>query len=285
MDSPPPPTFPSELEREIFEICALSRPISIPKLMLVAWRVKEWIEPILYRTITIGSGVEPEETHPIFPTAKILFKAVRHKPSTFLQNTVRNLYLLNHFVDDFPALLASCKGLENLWMRALTAGRDDSVLLPLFASFRLKHLYSNVNWFLRAFPPTHPFFSQITHLELFDYVDDTTISSLSLIPQLTHLSFTQSPFIPMCLHILDTYPSLCVLVFLDRWRGDLFGIYAPALANDVRFVVIRHRGFLQDWHRGVSTGSDYWRRAEIFIAKRRSGEIDAPRFEILEHES
>jgi hypothetical protein len=36
------PILPTELERQIFELCALSRPVRIPKLMLVAWRVKEW---------------------------------------------------------------------------------------------------------------------------------------------------------------------------------------------------------------------------------------------------
>jgi hypothetical protein len=40
------PTLPSELEREIFEICAVSRPVCIPKLVLVAQRVKEWFVAI-----------------------------------------------------------------------------------------------------------------------------------------------------------------------------------------------------------------------------------------------
>ncbi|KAJ7887662.1 hypothetical protein B0H14DRAFT_3430691 [Mycena olivaceomarginata] len=43
------PMLPAELEREVFEICSLSRPVSIPTLMLIAKRVKEWIEPLLYR--------------------------------------------------------------------------------------------------------------------------------------------------------------------------------------------------------------------------------------------
>ncbi|KAJ7938116.1 hypothetical protein B0H13DRAFT_1852046 [Mycena leptocephala] len=34
--------LPTELERTIFEITALSRPLSISTLMLVAWRVKKW---------------------------------------------------------------------------------------------------------------------------------------------------------------------------------------------------------------------------------------------------
>jgi hypothetical protein len=40
--APGSPTLPRELEREIFELCDLSRPTFIPKLMLVAQRVKEW---------------------------------------------------------------------------------------------------------------------------------------------------------------------------------------------------------------------------------------------------
>jgi hypothetical protein len=35
-------SLPLELERVIFEVSALSRPIDIPNLMLIAWRVKEW---------------------------------------------------------------------------------------------------------------------------------------------------------------------------------------------------------------------------------------------------
>jgi hypothetical protein len=35
-------SLPPELERVVFEISALSRPIDIPNLMLIAWRVKEW---------------------------------------------------------------------------------------------------------------------------------------------------------------------------------------------------------------------------------------------------
>jgi hypothetical protein len=36
------PRLPYELERVIFEIAAVSRPTSIPNLMLTAWRVKDW---------------------------------------------------------------------------------------------------------------------------------------------------------------------------------------------------------------------------------------------------
>jgi hypothetical protein len=36
------PLLPVELEKEIFQMAAYSRPLSIPRLMLVAHRVKIW---------------------------------------------------------------------------------------------------------------------------------------------------------------------------------------------------------------------------------------------------
>ncbi|KAJ7830725.1 hypothetical protein B0H14DRAFT_2593136 [Mycena olivaceomarginata] len=39
------------LERTIFKVAALARPTTIPILMLVAGRVKYWVEPLLYRII------------------------------------------------------------------------------------------------------------------------------------------------------------------------------------------------------------------------------------------
>ncbi|KAJ6574558.1 hypothetical protein B0H19DRAFT_1254249 [Mycena capillaripes] len=47
------PPLPPELERKIFEICTYAQPVSIPNLMLVAARVKEWLEPLLYVTIVV----------------------------------------------------------------------------------------------------------------------------------------------------------------------------------------------------------------------------------------
>ncbi|KAJ7137604.1 hypothetical protein C8R43DRAFT_609431 [Mycena crocata] len=49
-------TLPLDLERHIFELCAHWRPVSIPKLMLVAWRVKVWFVAAslsLYRPCSI----------------------------------------------------------------------------------------------------------------------------------------------------------------------------------------------------------------------------------------
>ncbi|KAJ7131406.1 hypothetical protein C8R44DRAFT_774790 [Mycena epipterygia] len=46
------PSFPPELEREIFESAAQLYPNTIPNLLLVARRVNEWIERIKCNTVT-----------------------------------------------------------------------------------------------------------------------------------------------------------------------------------------------------------------------------------------
>ncbi|KAJ7879703.1 hypothetical protein B0H13DRAFT_1571256, partial [Mycena leptocephala] len=47
------PLLPPELERIIFELAAFVNPASMPSLLLVAPRVKIWIEPLLYETLII----------------------------------------------------------------------------------------------------------------------------------------------------------------------------------------------------------------------------------------
>ncbi|KAJ7088093.1 hypothetical protein C8R44DRAFT_892893 [Mycena epipterygia] len=57
------------------------------------------------------------------------------------------------------------------------------------------------------------------------------------------------------------------------------------LSRDFRFVAMCCEHYHLDWQMGACAGVDYWSRAESFIAKRRSGEIDALQYEILVDES
>ncbi|KAJ7434892.1 hypothetical protein B0H11DRAFT_1247761 [Mycena galericulata] len=261
-------TLPRELERLIFEICALSRPTLIPKLMRVAWRVKEWVEPLLYRTIIL-SYAPPLDGYPEF-TDKILSFAMRSKPSTFFRDSVRNLLL--YCVPNSKEILTICTSVENLWIVGTSAGQFD---FPA----TLKHLYTDVLELLCGPPATRPLFSQLTHLELMgptqaDEDIDVLFSSISQLPQLTHLAFYEEGFTSIFLPLLQTCGSLEVLVFFSGKRLKEFE-YEDSLANDLRFVVLPMSSkWFEDWQRGLHTGVDYWSRARWFIAKRRSGEID-----------
>ncbi|KAJ7087461.1 hypothetical protein C8R44DRAFT_820131 [Mycena epipterygia] len=282
----PVPVLPPELERLIFEICASSRPVLIPKLMLVSWRVKDWVERLLYRTIAI-SRTPPIQGYPIF-TTDIVLSAIRStsKPADFFRDSVRNLLLHAVPEDTMKEILSKCTRVENLW--ASGVGRAARLLdLSSTVSLPLKQLYMNFSPLLPAIQARHPLFAQITHVELMSLPipDDITMwcSTLSLLPRLTHLSFNDEDFIPMCLPFLQNCKLLAVLVSLDGKPPA--PEYEDALARDPRFVVMCSSWFFKDWQMGVHVGRDYWSRAEDFIAKRRSGEIDARQYEMVEDET
>ncbi|KAJ6564436.1 hypothetical protein B0H19DRAFT_1258885 [Mycena capillaripes] len=207
---PPAALLPEDLEREIFEISAHSRPVFIPILMLVARRVKIWLEPLLYRTIVLDNP-SVLKGYPIYSWA-----ILESKPASFFHHAI-----------DF----------------------------------------------------THRLFSRITHLELFDRLDsfDPTIwCNLALIPQLTHLAFHGPASATMWPSLLRTCHSLRVLVAFGQMQAMVNSHQdMEKLVKDARFVVAPSLSSVTtDWHRGAHTGIDCWSRAEDFIAKRRSGEIN-----------
>ncbi|KAJ7889762.1 hypothetical protein B0H13DRAFT_1578090, partial [Mycena leptocephala] len=183
------PALPLDLERHIFELCACSRPVVIPKLMLVAWRVKEWVEPLLYRTIIISpsySNSKMIEGYPGF-TKQIVSTVMHSKPAVFFRDSVRHL-LLHAVSDDFVRyLLSTCTGVENLWAPNAGCALVEFSTTP----FPLKHLYTRFVPLFHDVPSTSPIFDQLTNLELIgppsEQVDIS--SKLSLLPRLTHLSF------------------------------------------------------------------------------------------------
>ncbi|KAF7330677.1 hypothetical protein MSAN_02453100 [Mycena sanguinolenta] len=263
-------TLPVELEREIFEICALSQLTIIPKLVLVAKRVKEWVEPLLYKTILLGVDLPgaPSLPYDIVPVV------ISHRPPAFFHAAVRHLLA---FTPHYPArelemILRHCTGIENLWIF-----NTDEKLMPLVESLPLKRLYA-------AFKPVaSPMFSHLTHLQLGVNLDenmDSVQAFIAALPALTHLSLSFDMFenegvvFAMIHRILESSPSMLVLIIFDNatitWAQEV----PPQLRHDVRFVLMPHRHFVVDWHAGVQRGRDYWTDAESFIAKRRTREID-----------
>ncbi|KAF8194013.1 hypothetical protein K438DRAFT_1934739 [Mycena galopus ATCC 62051] len=274
------PTLPPELESQIFEIYALSRPRSIPRLMLVAKRVKEWVEPLLYRTMAVGS----ERPIAGFPTysADIVMAAIRNNPPSFFFCAVRNLAALNCNTYDVEAVLAACSSVENLWL----TGQKEA-WIPLIAALPLKRLCADCYPILHALSPTHQVFSRLTHVELEDLIPDpedcnTLATALSSLPRLTHLSFSFSGLISLCPRMLESCISLRALVCLNTYAMSAYNAHELGLAPDVRFVVMRLPRYVEDWYAGAQSGADYWSRAETFIVERRAGDRDPLQFVIPE---
>ncbi|KAJ7438560.1 hypothetical protein B0H11DRAFT_1633415, partial [Mycena galericulata] len=189
------PILPVELEKEIFEIAAYSRPLCIPKLMLVAWRVKIWVEPLLYCIVVLLGDLEllcldamggyPYEDD-------VDFSRIRSTPASVFKNSVRHVCLHQVSYQVAAFILSASSSLEDLWIILDAANAS---LLPIIGPLPLKRLYCRLE---DLFTPntqidfTHPLFSHLTHLELFagsNVVLPELWSGLSLLPYLTHLSF------------------------------------------------------------------------------------------------
>jgi len=147
----------------------------------------------------------------------------------------------------------------------------------------LKQLYCTAEDVFGPLPQidfTHRVFATITHFEVFDDAIEREIwSGLALLPSLTHLCFNYDGPVDVWLDLLATCKSLRVLVVLDR------SLAHSELAKDPRFVAMGCALETKDWRMGAHTGIDYWSRAEDFIAKRRSGELDPLQYTIEEDAS
>ncbi|KAJ7087512.1 hypothetical protein C8R44DRAFT_820231 [Mycena epipterygia] len=74
--------------------------------MLVAWRVKEWVEPLLYRTITVEVGDAGMIAALPALTRGYLSSILKSKPSFFFQRSVRHL-LLSLWTETPPTKICS----------------------------------------------------------------------------------------------------------------------------------------------------------------------------------
>ncbi|KAF8171066.1 hypothetical protein K438DRAFT_2024161 [Mycena galopus ATCC 62051] len=262
------PALPPELERQIFELCALDLPVCIPKLMLVAKHVHEWVEPLLYRTIIMVEYSMGVEGLPFF-TDDILSSVFRRKPADFFHNTVHHLKLVNS--SEAKRILPLCTGVENL---SLYQSADRWI--PLIERFRLRRLYTD----FKCLPPaTHPMFSRLTHFHLCGDPEDMESACyiISALPKLTHLSLDGDDLVFKSPRILESSRSLRVLVFFEYYATEWTIAEVTELTRDERFVVMQSASIYdydEDWYAGVQHGTDYWRLAEAFVTKRRAGEID-----------
>ncbi|KAK7051887.1 hypothetical protein R3P38DRAFT_1630807 [Favolaschia claudopus] len=276
--------LPTELEQLIFEFAAQCWPRMIPKFMLVAWRIKIWLEPLLYKTIIVaqtpsshGEKLSSEGGSLPGPITHSSLYAVMIKRRDLLQKSARNLYLSHDDPDIELDILSACPNVNNLWLAAGTGVTN--------ITLSLKRLHCTLKALFGFDPPnfTLPLFSSITHLEIFnvplDGIDVVAWSALTRLPHLTHLAFNDDDYLSMCQTIVPNWNSLRALALII-YTEDAFKSLSDDnpifndLAQDPRFVAVICPEYLSDWVRGAQTGRDYWSRAEDFIAKRRLCEVD-----------
>ncbi|KAJ7642187.1 hypothetical protein FB45DRAFT_366137 [Roridomyces roridus] len=275
-----PSTLPLELEREIFEQAAYTDPLCVPSLMLVAWRVKIWVEPFLYRVLMLmGTNWKLEQGYPFVDDRH--FTRASAMPTDVLKNSVRNLWLhwLPH--DAAESFISAAARVENLWV-SMRFNPTDS-LLHAIGSVSPKRLHTYVHDLLGLEDLlTLPILSRVTHIEVLSVTTDKHAEiwqAFAQIRTLTHLAFAaeDSEFLDLCPSLLGACTTLRVLLYKTDSRDFDSTENFPVLCDlreDVRFVQMCHDNGARDWRMGALTGVEFWSRAEDFIAKRKSGEID-----------
>ncbi|KAJ7112709.1 hypothetical protein C8R44DRAFT_882462 [Mycena epipterygia] len=112
---------------------------------------------------------------------------------------------------------------------------------------------------------------------------EQTPAVLCLSQHLNHLALNTTTHIPVCGQVLAMLKSLRALLILCPPPTQLRDEFA-ILVEDPRFVIMGIAYWAHDWQAGILTGVDSWTRADEFIAKRISGEINRRRFFFGEEE-
>ncbi|KAJ7241539.1 hypothetical protein C8J57DRAFT_1368824 [Mycena rebaudengoi] len=243
------PSLPLELEREIFEIAATHHPETMPILLLVAQRVLQW-------------HLQPAK--------------LKH---------IQHLLLWGYYSDLLP-VLPLCVHVERLGLRS-----EDPSMVTAFEAMPLALQHSSFinSSTLDAIDPSRPLFRTLTHLDMFAGTEGQPLNfQFAQFPALSHLGMHGARPPPFFFDLLLSCPRLHVLIskiwFWSSWNR--MQAHQPIDA-DPRFVMmfteasINHD--IQDWTLGAQGGKNLWARAELFIDKRRRGEIEpASRFWIEE---
>ncbi|KAJ7158423.1 hypothetical protein C8R46DRAFT_392019 [Mycena filopes] len=273
--------LPNELERVIFLDAAASRPASIPALILVAWRVKHWVEPLLYHIVCLNRTSSPIEGYPRF-TIDAMLRAIERKPASFFHDNVQHLCINSGSFTQQATILAACTGVTNLCIPNYGA-EDHLDALDAMAPRRLMFSHDLSVSF------AHSMFRNITHLSVEDVASTRNWApDLHLIPNLTHFSFYLDNISRELGPPIAACPRLqCIVMhcYTNLEMMHVEEIEQAWLSNDIRFVMIRwdRHDFFGDWQRGASTGQDFWVLAEASIAAKRASELHPrmPKFSSL----
>ncbi|KAJ6555991.1 hypothetical protein B0H19DRAFT_1151712 [Mycena capillaripes] len=271
------PLLPPELECMIFEEAALAQRTIIPTLMLVAKRVKDWVEPLLYRVIMLWSTGEGAFGFPAF-TVPILLKILEKKPQEFFQNFVKHLFLQGRFeFSDLETIFTACNRATNIYDYYVLNSHSIGVLGGLNY---LRHLSIPLGTFLDLCTHQTPSLHTITHLQLLSTYDkpgmERVASLLPLLPRLTHIAFNSIAHHHGLQAALQANVDLqCILFLISAGYQEEEIQDTDKIVADSRFVCLdQETSSRSDWLRGADSGEDFWALANEFIAARRQGKVD-----------
>ncbi|KIM45596.1 hypothetical protein M413DRAFT_24768 [Hebeloma cylindrosporum] len=264
-ESPRTSELPSELEREIFEIAASSHPKWIPKLVLVARRVRIWLEPELYRIMRSGKGRvipplytgEKEGDNDVLDLNR-LQQYGRH---------VKHILLQKRPSQEIGHILNCCPNVHNLALWMIRGSCTH--LIPILEGLPLRRLSFDPSYFFQNYakdssvPFDQALFHNITHLEVLNAtVAWSKWKQLAHLPRLTHLALVGVVNQALIDCVLAECRNLELFVtffmYTDHPGGD---ILVPQ--KDPRVVFLKKIiGHLDHWEVGARGEEDFWIKGE-----------------------
>ncbi|KAG5645312.1 hypothetical protein DXG03_006501 [Asterophora parasitica] len=301
------PPLPHDVERLILECSAYHDRSMALKLVRLSRRTQTWIDPILYRNVTLEYPSQAE--------AFVRTLESSQKRRNFFATQVKILCFA-YAVDlrDAVKILSACKSVTSLasWLELshLSANISHSDLesfsqLLTNGTLQLHRLSMILHDFLCVPDPdfTIPVLQHVTHLDIYqgsDHFRDWSWTGFGQLAHLTHLSFDLSlsapleivnemmPHVPsslrMCLVLLSTRNSTMsikqycagneVLEKMAAGKVDprlVIGTNEP-LEEECRYgglvVVHLYDDVMKDWSFVPDGEEDVWQKAERIISKR-----------------
>ncbi|KAJ7165146.1 hypothetical protein C8R46DRAFT_304961 [Mycena filopes] len=289
------PFLPPELERDIFElVVASSGTKCIPSLLLVARRVKLWLEPLLYRIALVGPARPErrtlEKSGNALLAADVLAAAIPRLPAAFLHTHVQHVFVdsRGYSFASRDTILAALTGATDLFLlnildapsllanvRRMPLRRLQANLGSLFGGTRESPLVGRVDFGCALF-------AHLTHLAVFDNLGSADAGTtrewaggLAALPALTHLSFEHDQVHPLFKEVLGgrVCAALCVFVVLVDPDSEQGPLKAELEQYERALVMDDHKTYEgeKDWYRGAQGLDDYWERAEELLKERKLG--------------
>ncbi|KAF8911212.1 hypothetical protein CPB85DRAFT_1434968 [Mucidula mucida] len=259
--------LPPELERDIFEMCVRNDLTTAPALTLVAKRVRMWVEPMLYESITIGRPTVDDA---------LLMRTFTSTPVAFFASAVKNLCLTRRVPNDAARyVLEACSSVQRLacWVDRLENHGLGDLIVPKTSLQELSCGMSVVR-LLTARSLECPWVSRLTHLELIMF--DIEFVQLSTFPQLTHFSLLVGYFEAVVGDLITFISATCAsisVISVQFEEADQPELVFP-WSTDPRVVLsLRDRSEpTRAWTRG-----DRWTTVENVIEDRKAlGSVASP---------